>query len=420
MLNKISFCGMSHLGLVYASVYSKFSKEVICFDDNKNLIKHLIKKKIDVAEPGLIQQINKNFNKFKFTCDISDISSSDLVFLSLDVATDSRGKSSYLRILNILNLIKKNRLAESPIIILSQVHPGFCDAIIRKFKNQIYYQVETLVFGDAIKRALCPDRIIIGSKNKKIENKSYKYLLDNFNSPIINMNFKTAEITKISINILLISTAMSSNFLSIISEKLGYDWKLIAESLKLDKRIGKYAYLSPSLGLSGGNLERDLSTLENICKKNNINTSLINSWKKISDSRKKWILNILLKLPEFKLVKNIALLGLSYKKNTNSIKNSNAIFTSQKFKKKFFLAFDPIVKREQVKKFKNIKIMALKKCLNKVKIVLLTTPSDYFINFFKKNKMILADKIIIDPYNILSRIKNLKVKKKYILGEKKI
>ena len=277
-----------------------------------------------------------------------------------------------------------------------------------------------MVFGEAIKRAMFPDRIIIGSKNKKIENKSYKYLLNNFNSPIINMNFKTAEITKISINILLVSTAMSSNFLSIISEKIGYDWKLIAESLKLDKRIGKYAYLSPSLGLSGGNLERDLNTLENICKKNKINASIINSWKKISDHRKKWIFKILLKLPEFKLTKNIALLGLAYKKNTNSIKNSNAIFTSQKLKKKVFLAFDPIVQKEQVKKFKNIRIMDLKKCLNKTKIVLLTTPSDYFIDFFKQNKKILKDKIVIDPYNILSGVKKIKIKKKYILGEKNI
>ena len=49
MLNKISFCGMSHLGLIYASVYTKFSNEVICFDDNKNLIKNLTKKKIDIS-----------------------------------------------------------------------------------------------------------------------------------------------------------------------------------------------------------------------------------------------------------------------------------------------------------------------------------------------------------------------------------
>jgi len=420
MLNKISFCGMSHLGLVYASVYAKFSKQVICFDDNKKVIKNLTKKKIDISEPSLTEQINKNFNKFKFTCDINDIVGSSLIFLSLDVQTDSSGKSNYLRILKILNLIKKIRLGRPPIIILSQVYPGFCDTIIKKFKNQIYYQVETLVFGEAIKRAMFPDRIIIGSKNKKIENKSYKYLLNNFNTPIINMNFKTAEITKISINILLVSTAMSSNFLSIISEKIGYDWKLITDSLKLDKRIGKYAYLSPSLGLSGGNLERDLNTLENICKKNKINVSIINSWKKISDHRKEWIFKILLKLPEFKLTKNIALLGLAYKKNTNSIKNSNAIFTSQMLKKKVFLAFDPIVQKEQVKKFKNIRIMDLKKCLNKTKIVLLTVPSDYFINFFKKNKKILKNKIVIDPYNILSGMKKMNIKKKYILGEKNI
>ena len=64
--------------------------------------------------------------------------------------------------------------------------------------------------------------------------------------------------------------------------------------------------------------------------------------------------------------------------------------------------------------------MDLKKCLNKTKIVLLTVPSDYFINFFKKNKKILKNKIVIDPYNILSGMKKMNIKKKYILGEKNI
>ena len=64
--------------------------------------------------------------------------------------------------------------------------------------------------------------------------------------------------------------------------------------------------------------------------------------------------------------------------------------------------------------------MYLNKCLNKTKIFLLTVPSDYFINFFKKNKKILKDKIVIDPYNILSGMKKMNIKKKYILGEKNI
>ena len=109
------------------------------------------------------------------------------------------------------------------------------------------------------------------------------------------MTYETAEITKIAINIFLISTAMTSNFMSLISEKILFNWDNVIEALKLDKRIGKYAYLKPSLGLAGGNLERDLVSIEKLCKKNNIETGLIEGWKKISNIRKLWVYKILKK-----------------------------------------------------------------------------------------------------------------------------
>ena len=90
----------------------------------------------------------------------------------------------------------------------------------------------------------------------------------------------------------------------------------MSESLRLDKRIGKYAYLNPSLGLSGGNLERDVSNIKKLIKKYKIDTSLINSWNKISNLRKDWITNVLTKLSKKNInLKKISMLGLSYKVN---------------------------------------------------------------------------------------------------------
>jgi len=418
MLKKISFCGLGHLGLVYLSVYSNFSKKIVCFDENIELIGNLNKKQIDIDEPGLTKQISKNFHKFKFTNDIKQIEKSDLIFLSLDVPTNKNGKSDYDKIFKIIKKIKKSKLNKTPIIILSQLFPGFCDKISKEFKNEIYYQVETLVFGEALSRAKKPERIIVGSKNKKIENKSFEYLLSKFKCPKINMDFMTAEMTKISINILLISTAMTSNYLSILSEKIGFDWSQIAKSLRLDKRIGKFSYLSPSLGLAGGNLERDLYSLQKITKQMNLNISIINSWKKISDIKKKWITNILDNLLKNNNKTPISLLGLSYKENTNSIKNSNAIYTSQNFLKNNFLAFDPLVKSRQIKNLRNIKIEKIDLCLKKSTIIIISNSSKYFFEYFKKKYPLLKNKIVIDPYDVLKNIEKLNVQKRYIMGKK--
>jgi UDPglucose 6-dehydrogenase len=92
------------------------------------------------------------------------------------------------------------------------------------------------------------------------------------------MNYESAELAKISINMYLISTVTTTNILSEICEKAGGDWNDITNSLRLDKRIGKYAYLSPGLGISGGNLERDLCTLQKLQKSNN--RSCVRRWGK--------------------------------------------------------------------------------------------------------------------------------------------
>ena len=153
------------------------------------------------------------------------------------------------------------------LVILCQVPPGFCRKINWP-KKQLYYQVETLIFGKALERASFPERFIIGTEKKDNKiSKVYKNYLKTYKCPILNMSYESAELAKISINIYLISTVTTSNILYEICEKVNANWKDIIPSLQLDRRIGKFAYLRPGLGISGGNLERDLTTLSELQKK---------------------------------------------------------------------------------------------------------------------------------------------------------
>ena len=405
MLDKISFCGLSHLGLVYSSVYSKFAKKVICFDSDKKLIENLKKNKININEPGLKKKFLLNKKKIIFTSKFEDLEKSKLIFVSKDIATDSEGNSNYNEINNICNSIIKLKSKDSAIIFLSQLKPGFTKNFNYKIKNQVYYQVETLIFGEAINRALNPERFIIGSKSGKIINKNYLKLLDKFKCPILNMNYQSAEFSKIAINLFLISSTMTTNLLCKLSEKINFDWESITKSLKLDKRIGQHAYIEPGLGLSGGNLERDLKTTEKLLKKNKINTSLIQSWKKISNERKMWISNVLYRLSKIKKIKNVSMLGLSYKINTDSIKNSPAIFTIKKNKNIDFYCNDPKVKFDKIKENQNVQFFDIKKCVNKSKIIIITTPWPEYTKFFSINKNILKNKILVDPFNCVRKLK---------------
>ena len=210
-------------------------------------------------------------------------------------------------------------------VILSQVVPGFTEKIIWN-KNKLFYQVETLIFGKAINRALNPSRIIIGSNFKKIkdiniQNPEYVKFLKKFNTNIKLMSYKSAELAKLSINLFLISSISYANLMSEICEKIGANWGDIEEVLRLDDRIGKKAYIKPGLGIISGNLQRDLKNIIKIGYKNKINSSKIfKLFDDYSNQRKKWI---------FEKINNLKLkndenfyIWHPYKENTNTLKNS--------------------------------------------------------------------------------------------------
>ena len=273
----IGFCGMSHLGLCYSAAAAEKGFQVVCFDYNKNQIKNLNKFEIEVNEPELKKLIIKNKENIIYTDKVAKLSSCDFVYFSYDVSTDNKGKSDKSTLIKNLDRLIINIQKRIPIIILSQVPPGFTRNY-SKLKNNVYYQVETLIFGQAIFRALNPERFIIGASNSNYALfKKYKDFLKVFNCPILTMKYESAELAKIAINCYLASNVSLTNTLAEISSAIGASWEEIVPTLKLDKRIGKYAYLKPGLGISGGNIERDLTTIKKLGENEKSNIELINT-----------------------------------------------------------------------------------------------------------------------------------------------
>ena len=91
--------------------------------------------------------------------------------------------------------------------------------------------------------------------------KNLKDILDSFDCPVLSMNYSSAELAKISINLFLVSSVTTTNMIAELCQNLNASWTDIKTALRLDRRIGEYAYLNPGLGISGGNLERDMVNL---------------------------------------------------------------------------------------------------------------------------------------------------------------
>tara|TARA_B100002019_G_scaffold292852_1_gene317430 strand:- start:43 stop:1275 length:1233 start_codon:yes stop_codon:yes gene_type:complete len=402
----IAICGLTHLGLVYAAIFSK-NFNCILYDKDRNHISNLSNNIFEIKEYNLKEQLIKNKKNITYTNNINDIKNTSLIFLTLDIKTNSKGDSSYYQLNKYILDIKKILDKKKTLIILSQLKPGFCRNLKKSISCELIYFVETLVFGRAIERAMHPERIIIGI-NQRISNNFQKFLKI-FKCPIIKMSYESAELTKISINLFLVSSVITTNYISKISKKISANWSDIKKAIQLDKRIGKYSYLSPGLGISGGNLERDLISIKKLSENLKIKPYLIDTWIKESALQKLWISRILKKIGKKLNIKKVGLLGIAYKVGTNSIKNSPSILTIKGNKNYFFKCNDPLV--EKKKYFKNMDFFTLKECLNGIDALIIAIPyKTYNSNFILKN-INLKTKIIIDPFRVL----DIKKKKKNFL-----
>lgn len=344
----VGFAGMTHLGLNSAIGAAEKGFEVVCFDTNSALTDRLARGELPVVEPDLPELVAKNATRLRFTSKVSDLSRCKLVYVAPDVATDDRGSSDLSVLQALLDIVEPALAQDAVAVVLSQVPPGFTRARRGKNGANLYYQVETLIFGRAIERTLYPERYIVGSPDpEKPLPDVFRRYLESYNCPILPMRFESAELAKISINMCLIASVGVANMMAELCERVGADWSEVVPSLKLDRRIGQYSYINAGLGIAGGNLERDIATVVRLAALTGSDAAIAQSWVANSVHRKQWPLREL-HASILRSHKNptISILGLAYKENTASTKNSPAVALIRALQPFHLQAYDPVVKAE--------------------------------------------------------------------------
>lgn len=397
------FVGLSHLGLNTSIALSSVGFKVLGFDQNAQLISDLKNKKLPLFEPKL-EDIFKASSNISFTNDINDLKNCDVVYIAVDIKTNDKNESDVSKILELANLTLPVLKGGAALVIHSQVNPGFTRThLAEKRKDiEIYYQVEVLIFGQAVDRVLKPERYMVGCENpQKPLHPAYQKLLSHFNCPIMPMRFESAELAKISINLFLSASVTVSNTLAEVAENIGADWGEISPVLRLDKRIGQFAYLEPGLGISGGNLERDLVSVINMANSTGSEPSVVHSFVKNSEYMKQWPLRKLFETTLSKIQNpKITILGLAYKKDTNSVKNSPSIELIKSLKGQVVTAYDPCIKELQ-EDYSWVNVENNQQtAFSGMQTLILMTPWDEFKSI-KISELPTTLKIIIDPYRLL-------------------
>jgi UDPglucose 6-dehydrogenase len=402
----VGFAGMTHLGLVSASAVAERGFKVVCFDADPALIGRLGRRDWPVLEPGLDDLIRRNGTRQRFTGQREDLKSCDVVYVAPDVPTDDRGASDVAGLTALIRDVAGAIKSDAVMVVLSQVPPGYTRALNLLPPDRLYYQVETLVFGQAVERASKPERTIVGCADPSAPlDARFRAVLDAFGCPILTMRYESAELAKISINCCLVASVTVGNTLAELCERIGADWSEIAPALKLDRRIGPYAYLTPGLGIAGGNLERDLATVQRLSQDHGTEAGVVAAWLRNSRYRRDWPLRQLQERVLSRIADPlIGVLGVTYKENTHSVKNSPALALIRELAACRICVFDPAVQASADWHSRmTLAEDALAVCTGADALVIMTPWPQFRTLEPADIGGCLRGRIVVDPFSVLDR-----------------
>lgn len=399
---RVAYVGMTHLGLCSAVAAASKGFVTLGFDRDTDLTGRLTVGVLPVNEPELDSTLASHRGRIAFSSDPKELGDCDLIYIAPDVPTDDNGASDLCPLEDLFALVLANARPQTVIVILSQVPPGFTRAHCVAGRI-ICYQVETLVFGRAVERATRPERFIVGCSDAlEPLPPAMQAFLSAFGCPILPMRFESAELCKIAINCCLVSSISVANTLAELCEGIGAIWPEVVPALKLDRRIGPHAYLVPGLGLAGGNLERDLATVSRMAMEVGSDDSVIRSWISNSRHRRDWAIRTLRRVVLDKSADPlIAVLGLAYKENTHSTKNSPSLALISQLGEHRIVVHDPVVSAAVIPQQVRAAATPLECCRGADVLAIMTPWPQYRSLDPHAISAEMKGRILLDPYAVL-------------------
>ena len=398
---KICFIGTGYVGLVSGVCFSDLGNNVICIDKDKKKLSRLENGDIPIFEPGLSELVRKNLDagRLSFSDDlVSSIVKSDIVFIAVGTPTAKDGVSADLsQVFSVAQLISKKIKSHKIIVTKSTVPIGTGDKIekiLNKNKKKGLFTIvsnpEFLREGEAIKDFKYPDRVVIGANDKrviKIFNELYRPIV-NKGAAFVSCSRRAAELIKYASNAFLATKISFINEIANLCEKVDVNVDDVALGIGLDKRIGsRFLRAGPAYG--GSCFPKDTKALAKVGKNYSSPLSIVNSVINFNEKRKIDIEKNIYKILNNKIKnKIICFLGVTFKANTDDLRDSPAINLISKFIKKGAKInyYEPSGSKEVLNKHNNVNYFDdLYLATSKVDLIIIHTEWDEFknLNFSK-------------------------------------
>lgn len=331
---KIAVVGIWHLGEVYAACLAKLEHSVVGIGE-EGVVKNLQKGIPPLTEPGLETLLHNK--KLSFSTHYEDIRNAEVVWITFDTPVGKNDLADTTPIFATLKKLLPHVRKDAVIAVSSQLPVGTSKQIMTMLKKKspllgYAYVPENLRLGEAVRSFMEPERVVIGASDDRsalIIQKALKKLPAEFQV----MNPASAEMVKHALNAFLATSLSFIYDIADIAEREGADILAVSKALKSDSRIGAKAYLDASLGFAGGTLGRDLQYLLAQAKKHRVSLPIISAAYDKNAKRRSKIFEALKPLKKIK-GKRVAILGLTYKSGTTTLRRSMALEIAEALNKK--------------------------------------------------------------------------------------
>jgi len=351
---KVGVAGLWHLGTVTAACLASAGHDVTAYDGNAETVARLVQGQLPVAEPGLAELIAgaTAAGRLRFTSGPAELAGSEVTWITYDTPVDERDRADVEAVMRATAEILPFVAQGSLVLISSQLPVGSTrrlEDIYRALRPDgtasFGYSPENLRLGSAIDAFTKPVRVVVGVRSVE-DRELMSRLLQPFTDRIEWMAVESAEMTKHALNAFLATSVAFANELGVLCERLSADAAEVERGLKTDARIGSRAYLRAGGAFAGGTLARDVSFLIEMGRTEGLPTHLMAAVEESNEAHKDWPRRRLVEIIGDPRGKSIAILGLTYKPGTDTLRGSTAIETSRWLSERGarVAAYDPAVR----------------------------------------------------------------------------
>jgi UDPglucose 6-dehydrogenase len=408
----IGVVGLWHLGSTIAACWAKLGYRVRAVDLDAGVVRALSEGRPPIYEPRLQEAIRSGLaaGVLAFSTSVETLRDCRFVFVAYDTPVWDDDTSDLTVIEDVIERMGLSLDPNVIVIVSAQLPVGTARRFrsrLQRFHNSIelVYSPENLRLGDAIACYTRPGHVVIGADDEGAANE-VEALFSPMQATCFKMNLPGAEMTKHAINSFLAASITLSNQWANLCEAVGADFSQVAEAMRQDPRIGRRAYLSPGIGFSGGTLGRDLQVLEqlNRTKANDASPIFWDIWR-YNKSRVQVVHSRCEKVLRSVQGKTIALLGMTYKPGTSTLRRSLPLEVAEDLGKHgaTLRAFDPKADWNEVRvpAFLTICDSPYEALKGADMAVLLTEWPDFLTLDYGRIRSQMAQPILFDTKNIL-------------------